>query len=69
MPDRPSILDVYLIVWSVALGVLMAYWQVAEAAQPGTQYANPLVPCAWLATFPAGLAAVAHAAFKNRSST
>lgn len=45
-----------MLVWSIAFGALFAYWLTMEAAQPGQQYADPLLPCAYLAWWPTALA-------------
>lgn len=31
--------------WFMTFAVFLSYWQVAEAVQPGRQYADPLLPC------------------------
>ncbi len=49
----------YVAGWSLGMGAITAVWQYTEAAAPGQQYADPLWPCAFLATFPAFIAAAA----------
>ncbi|MER7331699.1 MULTISPECIES: hypothetical protein [unclassified Micromonospora] len=41
------------IIWAVAFLLLLTYWQTSEATEPGTQYADPFWPCAWIASWPA----------------
>lgn len=39
----------------IVYGVLFAYWEHAELAQPGQQYADPVLPvlyCSWLIGWP-----------------
>lgn len=45
-----SNLDRFITSWFVTDAVLLSYWEIAEAAQPGRQYASPYLPCAWMAT-------------------
>lgn len=33
--------------WFLMFPLLLAYWAAAEAAEPGRQYADPLLPCAF----------------------
>jgi hypothetical protein len=36
---------------AIVYGVLFAYWEVGERAEPGQQYADPVLPvlyCSWL---------------------
>lgn len=54
--ERPAVTRIarrYATTWAVAFLILLAYWQAYELVDLGTQYANPLWPCAWLATWPA----------------
>lgn len=43
-------------VWGLTFGILETYWTLAEAAQPGQQYADPLLPCLLLASLPTTVA-------------
>jgi hypothetical protein len=36
---------------ALVYGVIFAYWEIGERAEPGQQYADPLLPvlyCSWL---------------------
>jgi hypothetical protein len=46
--------DLLVAIWALAFTALLCYWQVAEAAQPGQQYADPVLPCAYIATLAIG---------------
>lgn len=46
---RLSLLDRLIVVGVPAYVLLMIYWQLAEAQQPGQQYASPYLPCLFCA--------------------
>jgi hypothetical protein len=37
--------------WLLSFVALMAYWTYEESLESGQQYADPFLPCAWIAIF------------------
>ena len=37
------------LLWLIAFVALSAYWSVSESVEPGQQYADPFLPCAYVA--------------------
>ncbi len=35
--------------WAVAFGLAVQLWGVSEATEPGMQYADPFLPCTYVA--------------------
>lgn len=35
--------------WFLSFALLLSYWEIAEAAQLGRQFSDPLPPCAFMA--------------------
>lgn len=57
-PGRLRLAHRLVWVWAVVYGAIAFYWQLAEAAEPGQQYADPGLPCftvAWMFSSPAWL--------------
>jgi len=39
-----------LVAWATTFIGLLVYWGIAESVEPGQQYADPLLPCLFMAS-------------------